>query len=203
MSDIFYQPKSRILSNDGSEVGSGYKFFFYQTLTDTPITTYSNPGLTISNSNPVLADSHGYLTPIYVSDFSLVKVVVKDADDNLIYTVDPVNPAGSSSITLNDLGVRPTSYWGVTAGTSSAYTMAANPPVPSYSNVQTFIFQCHLANASSPTLDIDGLGALNLKKYTGQGTKIALQANDMQATQRYLAINDGVDIVILNPRALP
>jgi len=50
---------------------------------------------------------------------------------------------------------------------------------------------------------VSGLPALNLKKYTGQGTKVALQAGDLQATQRYVAINDGVDIVVLNPRSLP
>jgi hypothetical protein len=200
MSNIFYQPKSRIISNDGSEVGAGYKFYFYQTGTTTPITTYSDPALTVANTNPVIADAYGYFNLIYVSDFSLVKVVVKDSSDNLIYTVDPVNPAGSSSITLNDLGVRPTSYWGLTSGTSSAYTLVANPTLPAYSNTNTFFIQFHIACAAAPTLNIDSLGALNIKKYTEQGTKIALQAGDVQAAQRYIAINDGVDIVVLNPR---
>lgn len=200
MADIFYQPKARIFSQNGDEVGAGYKFYFYQTGTDTPITTYSNQGLTISNTNPVVADAYGYCSLIYVSDFSLVKVVVKDADDNLIYTVDPVSPAGSGSVTLNDLGVRPTSYWGITAGTSSVYTLAANPTLPAYSSTNTFFVQPHVACAPAPTLNVDGLGALNLKKYTGQGTKIALQAGDWQASERYICINDGVDILTLNPR---
>jgi hypothetical protein len=200
MAQIFYQPKSRILSNDGSQVGSGYKFYFYQTGTTTPITTYSNVALSTPNSNPVVADSNGYIGTVYVADFSVVKVIVKDANDNIIYTVDPVNPSGSGSITLNDLGVRPTSYWGVTAGTSSVYTMVANPTISAYANTQTLFFQPHVACAAAPTINIDGVGAINLKKYTGQGTKIALQAGDLQATERYIAINDGTDLMVINPR---
>lgn len=202
MADIFYQPKSRMFSNDGA-IGSGYKFYFYQTGTTTPITTYSNVGLSVANTNPVVADSYGYFNLIYVSDFSQVKVIVKDSNDNLIYTADPVNPSGSSSITLNDLGVRPTSYWGLTSGTASAYTLAANPTLPAYSNYNTFFIQFNVACNAAPTLNVDSLGAKNLKKYTGQGTKVALQAGDVQAAQRYIGVYDGVDILILNPSSLP
>lgn len=202
MADIFYQPKSRMFSNDGL-IGAGYKFYFYQTGTTTPITTYSDVNLTIANTNPVIADSYGYFNLIYVSDFSQVKVIVKDSDDNLIYTADPVNPSGSSSITLNDLGVRPTSYWGLTAGTASAYTLSANPTLSAYSNYNTFFIQFNVACNAAPTLSVDGLGAKSLKKYTGQGTKVALQAGDVQASQRYICVYDGVDFVVLNPRSLP
>lgn len=199
MAQRFYAPIPREFTNAGA-VGSGWKLYFYTTLTTTPITTYSNVGLSSANTNPVVADSNGRFAEIFVSDFSVVKAVLKDSSDNTIWTVDPVNPSGASTVTLNDLGVRPTSYWGVTAGTTSAYTLVANPTITAYSNNHTFIFQANAANADAPTLAIDGLAALNLKKYTGQGTKLALQAGDMQATERYLAINDGVDIVILNPR---
>ena len=199
MAQRFYSPIPREFTNSGA-IGAGWKYYFYTTGTTTPITTYSNVTLATPNANPVVADSNGRFSEIFVSDFSLVKAVLKDDLGNTIWTADPVNPSGSSSVTLNDLGVRPTSYWGLTAGTAAAYTMVANPTISAYSNNQTFIFQAHIANSAAPTLAIDGLTALNLKKYTGQGTKIAIQAGDLQATERYLAINDGADIVILNPR---
>lgn len=199
MAQRFYTPISREFTNAGV-IGAGFKLYFYTTGTSTPITTYSNVGLSSANTNPVIADAYGRFAEIFVSDFSLVKAILKDASDNTIWTVDPVTPSGAASTTLNDLGVRPTSYWGVTAGTSSAYTMVANPTITAYANNQTLISQAHLANAAAPTIAIDGLAAINRKKYTGQGTKVALQAGDLQATERYLEINDGTDLVVLNPR---
>jgi hypothetical protein len=192
---------SREFTNAGI-VGAGFKKYFYVTGTSTLTTTYSNNALTIANTNPVIADANGRFAEMFVSDWSLVKEVLKDASDNIINgaTVDPVSPSGLSTVTLNDLGVRPTSYWGLTAGTATAYTLVANPTISAYANTQTFFFQPHVANSAAPTMAIDGLAALNLKKYSGQGTKVALQAGDLQATERYEAVNDGVDIIILNPR---
>jgi hypothetical protein len=192
---------SREFTNAGV-VGAGFKKYFYITGTSTPTTTYSNNALTIANTNPVIADANGRFAEMFVNDWSLVKEVLKDASDNIINgaTVDPVSPSGSSTVTLNDLGVRPTSYWGLTAGTAAAYTLVANPTISAYANTQTFFFQPHVANNAAPTMAIDGLTAFNLKKYSGQGTKVALQAGDLQATERYEAVNDGVDIIILNPR---
>lgn len=192
---------SREFTNAGA-VGVGFKKYFYVTGTSTLTTTYSNNALTIANTNPVIADANGRFAEMFVSDWSLVKEVLKDASDNIINgaTVDPVSPSGSSTVTLNDLGVRPTSYWGLTAGTATAYTLVANPTISAYANTQTFFFQPHVANSAAPTIAIDGLAALNLKKYSGQGTKVALQVGDLQATERYEAVNDGVDIIILNPR---
>ena len=63
--------------------------------------------------------------------------------------------------------------------------------------------QVHVDCGDAPTLAIDGLSAFNWKKYTQQGTKTALKANDLRASQRYFCINDGVDIVCLNPNSLP
>jgi hypothetical protein len=192
---------SREFTNTGA-VGVGFKKYFYVTGTSTLTTTYSDDALTIANTNPVIADANGRFAEMFVNDWSLVKEVLKDANDNIINgaTVDPVSPSGSSTVTLNDLGVRPTSYWGLTAGTAAAYTLVANPTISAYANTQTFFFQPHVANGAAPTMAIDGLAALNLKKYSGQGTKVALQTGDLQATERYEAVNDGVDIIILNPR---
>jgi len=198
MAQIFYEPLARVFTNTG-EVGAGYKYYFYTTGTTTPITTYSDSTLSTPNTWPVVADANGRFGPIWVSNLTTTKSILKTAADVTIETVDPVG-ATASNTSLNDLDVRPTSYWGLTSGTSTAYVLAANPSVPAYSNVQTFFFQPHIANGVNPTIAISGLGALNLKKYTGQGAKIALEVGDLQATERYTAICDGVDIVILDPR---
>ena len=201
MAQIFQAPLAREFSNTGS-IGSGYKYYFYTTGTTTPISTYTTPALSVANAYPVVADSTGRFPPIWVSNLATTKVILKDASDNVIYTQDPVGTT-STIASLNDLDVRPNSYWGLTTGTSTAYVLTANPSISSYSNVQSFTFQAHIANIINPTIAVSGLGALNLKKYTGQGTKVALQAGDLQPTQRYEAFCDGVDIVVLNPRSLP
>ena len=201
MAQRFYEPIARIFTNAGA-VGVGYKYYFYQTGTTTPVTTYQNAGLTVANTNPVLSDANGRFPEIWYSDLSQLKLIVKDSSNNTIETVDPVGET-DAAVSLNDFDVRPTSYWGLTAGTSTAFTLVANPTISAYANTQTFVVQPHLDCGDSPTLAIDGLSALNWKKYTQQGTKVALKANDLRASQRYFCINDGVDIVCLNPSSLP
>jgi len=201
MAQRFIEPIARIFTNAGA-VGVGYKYYFYATGTTTPVTTYQDDGLSVANTNPVVSDSNGRFAEIWYSDLSQLKLVVKDSSNNTIETVDPVG-ATASAVSLNDFDVRPTSYWNITAGTSTAYTLIANPTISSYDNTQTFFVQVHVDCGDSPTLAIDGLSALNWKKYTQQGTKVALKAKDLRATQRYICINDGVDIVCLNPNSLP
>ena len=201
MAQRFIEPIARIFTNAGA-VGVGYKYYFYLTGTTTPVTTYQNIDLTVANTNPVLSDANGRFPEIWYSDLSQLKLIVKDSLDNTIETVDPVG-ATASAISLNDFDVRPTSYWGLTTGTSTAYTLIANPTISSYDNTQTFVVQVHVDCGDAPTLAIDGLSAFNWKKYTQQGTKTALKANDLKASQRYFCINDGVDVVCLNPSSLP
>ena len=201
MAQRFYEPIARIFTNAGA-VGVGYKYYFYATGTTTPVTTYQNAGLTVANTNPVISDANGRFPEIWYSDLSQLKLIVKDSSDNTLETVDPVG-ATASAVSLNDFDVRPTSYWGLTAGTSTAFTLIANPTISAYSNTQTFVVQPHLDCGDNPTLAIDGLSALNWRKYTQQGTKVALKANDLRASQRYFCINDGVDIICLNPSSLP
>ena len=201
MAQRFYEPIARIFTNAGA-VGVGYKYYFYATGTTTPVTTYQNAGLTVANTNPVISDANGRFPEIWYSDLSQLKLIVKDLSNNTIETVDPVG-ASASAVSLNDFDVRPTSYWGLTAGTSTAFTLIANPTISAYGNPQTFVVQPHLDCGDSPTLAIDGLSALNWKKYTQQGTKVAMKANDLRASQRYFCANDGVDIICFNPSSLP
>jgi hypothetical protein len=203
MAQRFYKPIARIFTNAGA-VAVGYKYYFYATGTTTPVTTYQDEGASVANTNPVLSDANGRFPEIWYSDLSQLKLIVKDSSDNIVNGegADPVGTSVSAA-SLNDFDVRPTSYWGLTAGTSTAFTLVANPTISSYTNNQTFVVQPHLDCGDSPTLAIDGLSALNWKKYTQQGTKVAMKANDLRAGQRYFCANDGVDIICLNPSSLP
>lgn len=203
MAQRFYEPIARIFTNAGA-VGVGYKYYFYQTGTTIAVTTYQNAALTVANTNPVISDANGRFPQIWYSDLSQLKLIVKDSSGNIVdgAGADPVGET-DAAVSLNDFDVRPTSYWGLTAGTSTAFTLIANPTISAYANTQTFVVQPHLDCGDNPTLAIDGLSALNWKKYTQQGTKVALKANDLRASQRYFNIIDGVDVVCLNPSSLP
>lgn len=203
MAQRFYFPREQSLTNLGA-VGIGWRLFTYETGTVIPKATFSNVALTSANANPAsgattgnqVSDSNGRFGDIFVDNLADYKAILKDDLDNTIWTTDPVDP---KSFTLADFDPVPTAYWGVTNGTSTVYTLASEVPIDEYSDTHCFFLDFNVACGASPTLNIDSLGALDLKKYINSGgSKTDLEENDV-LPQRYLAINDGVDIVILNP----
>ncbi len=186
-------------------VGNGYKLFFFDTGTMTPKTTYSNEGLTIQNTNPVVLNSAGRPdVDIWGSDPSLYRMILGTPDSVIgnITTVVDVDPVDNYSVNnIAGLTPIPTAYWGTTAGTSSNYTLdPALVDITSYSNEQTFFIDFHTACAADPDIDINDLGALDLKKKTGQGTKVGLLAGDVNG--RHICSNDGTDIIVHDPRTV-
>lgn len=192
------------------EVATGYKLKTYATLTSTPLATYSNEGLTIANANPAtgattgnqIVNADGYFGDLWVNSPSNYKMILTDENDVVIETPDPVDGSASSSLTM--FNPMPAAFWGTTSGTSSAYILSSSVDISGigYSSSQTFLLAFNITCIANPTLAIDGLSALNLKKYTGQGSKVSLLAGDI-TNETYLARNDGTDIIILNPRSSP
>lgn len=70
----------------------GAKLAFFATGTDTPQQTYSDPALTIPNRNPVIADALGQFNNIFLLLSPQYKVVLSDANDVQIFTMDPCGP---------------------------------------------------------------------------------------------------------------
>jgi hypothetical protein len=194
MAQTLYLPIQQVFTDLGL-IGAGFKLETFKTGTSTPLATYSDTALTIANANPTIADSAGRFPQIFINDAKLYKAVLKDAEDNVVWTADPIDP---KIFTLNDFDPRPTSFWGVTDGTSTVYTLAANPAITAYSSNQTFFLQFHIACGIAPTIAISELSALALKKSDGAGGKVDLEINDV-LTGTYEARNDGTDIIILNP----
>lgn len=86
---------------------------FYISGSSTPANTYSDPGLTTPNSNPVQANGAGLFPSIFLQAISY-KVVLTTADGDEIWTADPVSGStnGLANIaTLAELRAAP-----VTAG---------------------------------------------------------------------------------------
>ena len=64
----------------------GAKLYFYEAGTLTAKTTYSDPGLTVANADPVVADANGVFDAIFLT--GSYKVILKDSADVTIWTED-------------------------------------------------------------------------------------------------------------------
>src|SRR4029450_1230618 len=67
---------------------------------------------------------------------------------------------------------------GPSTGTGTAYLLALNPPTPAYVVDQMFVFRAHTANTGPATLNVDGRGALPLKKWQA-GALVGLAAGEI------------------------
>lgn len=74
---------------------SGGKLYVYAAGTTTPVTTYSDVGLTVAQSHPVLADAYGHFATVYVPD-GAYKAVIKDASDATLVETDNIEVYDSS-----------------------------------------------------------------------------------------------------------
>lgn len=75
---------------DTGLVAAGARAYFYESGTTTPLTVYSdNPPVT-PHATPVVADSTGRFPGVYYDGGTSLKVVVRDANDVILYTIDPV-----------------------------------------------------------------------------------------------------------------
>lgn len=68
---------------------SGGKLYFYDTGTTDAKTTYSDSAETTPNANPLVLDAAGVPGDIWFT--GTAKVVLKDADDVLVRSMDPVS----------------------------------------------------------------------------------------------------------------
>lgn len=90
MSNLFFFSGLQVVDANGNPI-SGAKLNFYATGTSTPKNTYSESTLTTANANPVVANSAGRFGPIYLLANGAYKVVLTDASDNVLQTIDPVD----------------------------------------------------------------------------------------------------------------
>lgn len=85
----------RLFESDGSPA-VGWKIFYTNAGLGTPVTTYSNPGLTSANTNPVVTDSAGYFRA-FVAEAVIVDIVVKNASDVSQFTLESVEAMPDTS----------------------------------------------------------------------------------------------------------
>ncbi len=125
----------QITDNNGDPV-SGAKIYVYDAGTTTPRSLYSNTGLSVSVSNPIICNSAGRSTTdggttvgmVYTAAGSY-KIVVKNSADVTIYTLDNIDgrvPVGSGALAIANGGTgattAPAALTNLGAVTSTEFT---------------------------------------------------------------------------------
>jgi len=86
-------------------------------------------------------------------------------------------------------------------GSDDTYTATLTPTLSAYTAGQMFVGKITVANTGACTLNLDGLGAKNIKKYVN-GTKSDLETGDIAVNQYSIFIYDGTDFIFLNGTSL-
>lgn len=159
MSALFTPPRYAPMSGNGTSYPAA-KLYFYETGTSTPKDTYSDAGLTTPNANPVVADANGLFGSIYLETGDY-KVILKDADDNTLWTVDPQSGLGAADTltTRGDLLTRDASGYSRLAIGTTGYYLASNGTDPYWASpiIPRLAIQglTYANNGSDATNDID------------------------------------------------
>lgn len=89
MAQLWSGSGQTLVDGNGTPYAS-WKLYTYDTGTTTNKATYSDAGLTSSNTNPVVADSNGRIGAVYLAA-SRYKLVAKTSADVTLWTQDPVD----------------------------------------------------------------------------------------------------------------
>lgn len=88
--------------------GNGWKAYFYESGTTTPVTVYSDTALSAAVSQPLLSDSDGWFAQTFIGGAaSAIKVVITDDDDVTIRTIDPAEKVSTSDAAAEDVSYSP------------------------------------------------------------------------------------------------
>lgn len=108
------EPKAQFFAADGTPLVGG-KVYTYAAGTTTPLATFTDASANTPNTNPVILDSRGECN-LWFTTAASYKVVLKDADDVLQWTVDNITTYGTmASQNFNNVSITGGTITGVTA----------------------------------------------------------------------------------------
>ena len=90
---------------------------------------------------------------------------------------------------------------GTLGGSADTYTATPSPAITAYATGSEFNLKVNADNTGASTLNVNAVAAKAIKKYDGAGSKLDLEAGDLQQDQYYKIIYDGTDFILDNPEA--
>jgi hypothetical protein len=145
---------------DGNgHVRANAKLYFYETGTSTPQNTYSDSALSVTNANPVVADSNGLFTAIYLGDppdFMAYKAILKTSDDVTVWTADPIAGAPIAAPISSALLRGYLAGLQRTANTTTTLTLGAGVAMD---DTNTTMLSLEAGTINCATVGADGLDA--------------------------------------------
>ncbi len=109
--------------------------------------------------------------------------------------------AASSAAGMEAATIKDGTYWGyTTAGSANTYTLTTSPTISSYAADMFYHIKVNASNTGASTINVDSVGAKNIKKYGGAGM-VDLAANDLESGGVYTIIYDGTQFLLLGGSA--
>lgn len=108
MAELSPAPKAQFFDANGDPLVGG-KVYTYEAGTTTPLATYTDASGVFANGNPIILDARGEAN-IWYSSGSAYKVVLADASDAVIWTVDNI-------LTTGDMAFQNANNVSITGGT--------------------------------------------------------------------------------------
>ncbi len=105
--------------------------------------------------------------------------------------------ARTDSIALGQVQDNSFGTLGTLGGSADTYTATPLPAIKAYATGSEFNLKVNVDNTGASTLNVSAVAAKNIKKYDGAGSKIDLEAGDLQQDQYYKVIYDGTDFVLI------
>ncbi len=84
----------------------------------------------------------------------------------------------------------------LTAGTGAAYTVAAAVTITSLVANEPVALRTHTTNAAGATINVDGLGAVEIRKINNAGVLVALEGNEFSPYDEHVFVYDGTYWVV-------
>lgn len=176
--------KQQFFDNSGNPCANGFVYFYIPTTT-TPKDTWQDPDKNALNTNPVLLDGNGRAT---IYGYGRYRQLLRDSAMNVIWDVDTLDFVE----VIQDGAPR---WGGVSTGAAGTYNVTMSPALTQYQAGQQITWRAHQASIGNDTINVNGLGNINLTKYGS--THIG--AGDIALGQIVEAEFDGTQWQVNNP----
>jgi hypothetical protein len=222
----FFTQVNRALDASGAVVTDA-EVTFFENRTTTQIQVFADPDLTTERSQPVPCDANGVFPACYIPGSSLVRVLVATGLGAPLpgYPMDDV-ALPSAGGTASDIAFTPTddipetnvqaaiaaagalgsdqssvfqrgeTPW-TTGGTGNAYTITPDPAITAYGDFQKFTILANRTSTGAATLNVNGLGARDIRKISSSATSLDTAANDLTIGSHYDVVFDGDNFTLI------